>query len=389
MGERVALTGPGSAPVTWMQIGAPIAGDGGTDMVPVFTDEGWFLLVQDASGLSSGMAFHSYDRAVPEGALHSAVVAAGGVSRIHLFDSEGELGGWDVGPDGLTTDLGTSFNLEAPLVAAPAVADVDGDGADDLVLATATRIYGFKPDGVPLTGFPVRFYDLFPLPDTTRVSGPLVVADGTGDGVNEIYFNTTGGHLVGLDATGKLLPQTPLRWGDRHPGGFAVGDSDAGRLLWMSTPGGYTGPPLDRQYVNGRVTAYGLAMAADEASRTSEWRGPVGSSYRRGSSGESKSLGAIAPVTAEVGKAIVYPNPINGDAVTVRFYSGGSRPARVAVYNLEGEEVTRADIPVIAEAVNEHLLPLPGIASGLYLVRLEYEASDGIQIRTLTLAVEK
>ncbi len=86
---------------------------------------------------------------------------------------------------------------------------------------------------------------------------------------------------------------------------------------------------------------------------------------------------------------LLYPNPLAGDAVTVRFFSSGSQAARLTIYNLEGEEVARADIPVTAQVVNEYELPLPGVASGLYLARLEYETTSGMDIRTLTLAVEK
>jgi len=309
--------------------------------------------------------------------------------QLHAFDSEGERGCWLIRTDGSVTDLGPVLGVTEPLVAEPAVADVDGDGRDDLVLATSERIHGVRSDGVSLLGFPVRLYDLFPLPDSTRVSGPVVVADGTGDGVNEIYFNTDGGHLIGLDATGRLLPHTPLRWGDRHTGGMAVGGPPDARHLWLVSPGGYTGPPLDRRFVNGRVMGFGLADSPEEGRRTSEWRGPVGGSYRRGSEGLAKNLGPAAPVAVEMDRVLLYPNPVVDDRVTVRFYSNGSSAARLSIYNLEGEEVARADIPVTAGAVNEFLLPLPGVASGLYLARLEYDAGDGVAIRTLTLAVEK
>ncbi len=257
------------------------------------------------------------------------------------------------------------------------------------MLATAKRIFALRPDGVSLRGFPVRLNDLFPLPDTTRIAGPIVVADGTGDGVNEIYFNTDVGHLIGLSATGKLLPQTPLRWAGRHTGGMAVGGPDDDRVLWLVSPGGYTGPPFGRQLVNGRVIASRLVNALDESSRTSEWLGPVGGAYRRGPQGGAKDLGPAAPVAQEMDKVILYPNPVVGDGVTVRFFSAGNRSARLFIYNLQGEEVAQADIPVDAGTVNEYRMPLPGIASGLYLARLEYDNGNGIEMRTLTLAVEK
>ncbi len=389
LGDPLKITGPGSGPVTGLRVAAPLSGAAGTDMAPVFSGAGWYLVRHDANGLVPAPAFYPYSRVAAEIPRWTAVVAIEGASHLHAFDSEGELGCWRIQPDGSVTDLGGILGVDEPLVAAPAVADVDGDGRDDLVLATSKRIFGLRPDGVSLRGFPVRLYDLFPLPDTTRVSGPLLVADGTGDGVNEIYFNTDGGHLIGLNATGRLLPHTPLRWGDRGTGGMAVGGPDDGRVLWAASTGGYTGPPLDRQFVNGRVMGFHLANAADEASRTSEWRGPAGGAYRRGSEGNAKNLGPAAPVAAEADRVVLYPNPVVGDGVTVRFFSAGSRAARLSIYNLQGEEVAQAEIPVIADSVNEFHLLLPGVASGLYLVRLEYDAGSSVEIRTLTLAVEK
>ncbi|MEN8006435.1 MAG: immune inhibitor A domain-containing protein [Candidatus Krumholzibacteriota bacterium] len=372
-----------------LQVATPIPGTDGTDMVPVISRGGWHLVRQLEDGLGSLPAFHPFVREALELPCRTAVVAVAGGHQLHVFDSAGELGCWRIQPDGAVADAGTVLGVVEPLVTDPAVADVDGDGNDDLVLATAKRILAFRPDGVALRGFPVRFYDLFPLPDMTRIAGPIVVADATGDGVNEIHFNTDGGHLVGLDATGRLLPQMPLRWGDRKTGALAVGGPDDGRVLWLVSPGGYTGPPLERQFVNGRLAAYHLLNAAPEDSRTSEWRGPGGGSYRRGSAGTANSLGAAAPIAAETDRVILYPNPVVSDEVTVRFYSAGSRAAHIWIYNLEGESVAQAEIPVTPGSINEFMLPIPGIASGLYLARLEYDAGSGVEIRTLTLAVEK
>ncbi len=389
LGDPLEITGPKFTPPTGLQVAVPLLDTSGSDMVPVFSDEGWHLVLQDADGLASAPAFFPYSRVAVEIPGLTAVVATEGAYQMYAFDSEGELGAWRIQTDGSVTDLGTILGVDEPLVAVPAVADVDGDGRDDLVLATDKRIFALRPDGVSLRGFPVRLYDLFPLPDSTRVAGPVVVADGTGDGVNEIYFNTDMGHLIGLSATGKLLPHTPLRWAGLRTGGLAVGGPDDGRVLWFVAPGGYSGPPFDRHFVNGRVIASRLADASDEGSRTSEWLGPVGGAYRRGSEGSAKNLGPAAPVTEEMDRVVLYPNPMTGDGVTVRFFSAGSRPARLFIYNLQGEEVARADIPVNAGAINEYRLPLPGIASGLYLGRLEFDTGSGVEMRTLTLAVEK
>jgi len=360
------------------------------DMAAVFTGQGWFVVGHEAAGLTAEPDYVTYGRTPTNPRVWSAVTpTTSGEVLVRAFDGAGELGHWAVAADGTVATRPPLSELDGSLVCAPAVADVDGDGRHDLVLATATRLYGFKDDGIALRGFPVRFTDLYPLADSTRVQGPLVVADGTGDGVNEIFFNTTGGHLVGLSATGRLLGNLPLRWADRAPAGLAVGGQGTERVLWLVSSGGYTNGFLDRIPVNGRVSAYRLTTTATPDGRTSEWLGPGGGVGRTGATGAARALGAVAPVSAEMDQVYLYPNPLSGDDVTIRFFSEGSRDARLAVYNLEGEIVASWQAAVTAQAVNEIVMSLPDVASGLYLARLEFEGTGGREIRTLTLAVER
>ncbi|MDX2474708.1 MAG: VCBS repeat-containing protein, partial [Candidatus Krumholzibacteria bacterium] len=394
LGEGLQLAATPGFPVADMEFSIlPFAGasaEASSDLAAAFTEQGWYLLGQDATGLQTDYTFTAYAEGLsgtPDWVV-SKPLSADEVA-VTAFAASGPLGTWSVSADGTVRSLDTSLNLDGPLVCAPAVADVDGDGRHDMVLATATRIYGYKDDGVALRGFPVKFYDLYPLADSTRVQGPLVVADATGDGINDVFFNTTGGHLLGLNATGQLLNELPLRWGDSQMSGMAVGGTAVDRILWLVSSGGYTDGFLDRIAINGRVNAYGLLPVAADEDRTSEWLGPNGGVARSGPVGQARDLGTSAPASAEKEQVYLYPNPLSADDVKVRFYSQGTRAARLAIYNLEGELVARQEAPVTAGAVNEIVMPLPGIASGLYLARLEFEGTGGLTVRTMTLAVEK
>jgi hypothetical protein len=235
----------------------------------------------------------------------------------------------------------------------------------------------------------VRFADLYPLADSTRIQGPLVVADGTGDGLNDVYFNTTGGHLVGLGPSGRLLAGYPLRWGDRAGAGMAVGGDGVDRLLWLVSGGGYQTGFQDRIAISGRVIGANLLPTAAADQRTSEWLGLGGGSARSGPVGTAQRLDAGSPAAAENNQVYLYPNPLNGDDVTIRFFAAGPRYARVAIFNLEGELVLSRQTPVTAGFVNEVVLPLGNVASGLYVARIEFEGVGGREIRSLTLAVER
>jgi M6 family metalloprotease-like protein len=354
-----------------------------------FLDAG-FVQVRVANGMAQYAGWTDYPT-TSEGTLHSAVLQLDDRDVLWLFDDNGCLAGWNVTPEGGVTN-GELLPITDPLVSEPAVADLDGDGRDDLILLTATHIYGFQASGVPLRGFPVRFFDLFPLDPDTRVTGPAVIVDATGDGVNELFFNTDGGHLVGLNATGRLIDDTPFLWGDTAGAGFAVGQpsSTTGkRHLYLMSQGGYTGEPMDRQFTNGRLVAYELLAAGAGDPVTSGWYGPAGGAMRAGSEGTAQDLGAVAPAAREKNQAYLYPNPASDGEVTVRFYSGGSGQARFELYNLEGEKVSSETFSVDGGQVVEHRFDCSMASSGVYLGRLVYPGSSGNEIRTMTLAVER
>ncbi len=320
------------------------------------------------------------------GPIHSATVANTTGAAVYVFDDNGYV---------KTTESFDGFieefaGLDAPLVCEPAVADLDADGRDDIILATAQRIFAYHGDGVPMRGFPSRLSELFPLPDSTRITGPLVIADATGDGVNEIFYNTTGGHLMGLNASGELLPSLPFRWGDEGTGGLAMSNDTSGNnLLWMVSPGSYATEPFGRNHVNGRVVAYGMGVSAADDAMTSRWMGPMGGSTRSGGEGPPRDLGVLSPLSEEMKRVIMYPNPVHERDVTIRFYAYAAARAQFILYNLQGEEVKRMDFETTAGSINEDRMDVSGLASGLYLGRLIYPGANGTETKTMTLAVER
>ncbi len=360
----------------------PLASAGG-DRLCVATRAGWYLVSADALGLHTA-GFAGFPRTAVGAVRVAAVPLADDRAVVHVFDEQGVLGAWPV--DGANAvSAGRAAVVDGPLVCDPAVADVDGDGLNDLIVATATRVFALKAEGIPLRGWPRRLYDLFPLADTTRVAGPLVVADATGDGRNEIFFNTDGGHLMGLGCDGALLDQLPLRWGDRRQAGLAIGDGASGRLLWLVSGGGYTEPPMARTWVNGRVVAWQL----DRAAGTSEWLGPGGSVARHGPAGAATDLGAGTPAAIDRSEVALFPNPVSGEAVNARFWSDNAGRVHLAVYDLQGELVRAGVFEGAGGQMNQVRLDLPGIASGMYVAVLDYMGAGGRRTRTMTLAVER
>ncbi len=390
VGASLQLVDGQGAPVAASEARLVPGGDGAADRVAVFSGAGWHLAGVDADGWTGTTAWTPYPRAA-SGRVQSAVVPGADGALVHVFDDLGALGSWRLS-GGTIAALPGRPAVTGAVVCEPAVADVDGDGRHDLVVATAERLYGLQADGVPLRGWPRRLSEIFPLADTTRVAGPLVVADGTADGQNEVFFNTDGGHLLALGPDGRLLSQLPVRWGDRRAAGLAIGDdpADGGRLLWLVSGGGYTAPPFGRTWVNGRVAGWRLAAAAGEGvPTTSEWLGAAGGSLRRGPAGQARDLGPATPAAQDRAEVVLFPNPVSSEAVNARFWSDVDGPVRLAVYDLQGELVREGRFVAASAQMNQVRLELPGIASGIYVAVLEYGGADGRRTRTLTLAVER
>ncbi len=272
----------------------------------------------------------------------------------------------------------------------PAVADLDGDGRHDLVFATATHLHARAANGAPLAGYPLELLNQFPLDAGTRLDGGLAVFDADGDGRNEVFATTDGGHLMGWDAEGERLARLPLLWGDHGGSALVVGDHlDGGRVLWLADAGGRVTDASAPNPSGGRAVGY-LPSSAATAGGTSEWLGPQGGARRTGPRGSPTDLGDLSTLVAEQDRFFVYPNPAREDRAVFRYFSPVAGSARLVVYNLEGEEVASLSHDGAAGAVEEIPWSLSGLASGVYLCRLDAPASDGGRTRrVIRLAVER
>ncbi len=305
--------------------------------------------------------------AVAAGGTPRLGVVVDGERRLLLLLGERDLQvvAWDPATGlVLDEDLWTDPLREAPL-APPAVADLDGDGRDDIVLVGPTRVTVLNQAGAVLGGYPLVLADRFPLDPATRWTGACVVLDADGDGGNDLLLATDGGHLLAFDARGRLLPGTPLLFGDRGENGLVAGPESAPDL-WLVVPGGRSTPGIGHRHVDGRVAGWRVAgMTA-----TSAWLGPGGGALRRGTTGTPTAI-AVAPAADVAGADfIVYPNPAGGDAVTFRYTAAVGGEVAITVFDLEGEQVARLRHVGAAGLVQELPWNISTLASGVYMCRL-------------------
>lgn len=123
---------------------------------------------------------------------------------------------------------GTPLKLAGGVTSAPRPADLDGDGAEELLVATGDgAVHALRSDFSELAGWPVRTTALplhlssagfssgaLPGEVHAAVSGAPVVGDLDHDGNLEVVAGDASGRIYAWDGGGNLLPGFPLR---SHP----------------------------------------------------------------------------------------------------------------------------------------------------------------------------
>lgn len=111
--------------------------------------------------------------------------------------------------------LSLADRWEEGWLASPAVADLDGDGQNEIVAARYGKIVVWSPDGALEWS-----YD----PGLGRIWASPIVADFRDDARLEIVFSSRDA-IVMLDAAGAVVPGFPVAWEDELRG-IAAGDVD-------------------------------------------------------------------------------------------------------------------------------------------------------------------
>lgn len=122
---------------------------------------------------------------------------------------------------------GTPLRLGGDLTASPRLADLDDDGADEIVVATGDgEVHALRADFIELPGWPVsttplplhlesRGFASGELPRTVfaSITGTPAVGDLDGDGRLEVVAGDSMGRVYAWNASGELLPGFPVRSG--------------------------------------------------------------------------------------------------------------------------------------------------------------------------------
>jgi LruC domain-containing protein/uncharacterized repeat protein (TIGR01451 family) len=141
---------------------------------------------------------------------------------LHAFHHDGtKLAGWPV-------KAGLDPDKPVRILSKPAVADVDGDGAPEVILALADgKLYVYAANGALEPGWPMSIGDAADLYGSHTIDSSPTVADIDGDGTPEILVGAYDKHVYAYRGNGTLAWRFATR--DVVMSTPAVGDIDPAR----------------------------------------------------------------------------------------------------------------------------------------------------------------
>ncbi|MGE5175451.1 MAG: FG-GAP-like repeat-containing protein, partial [Hyphomicrobiales bacterium] len=309
------------------------------------------------------------------------VVSDGAQGTVHCFDVNGdELPGWPV-------------TIPGTIPGAVAAGDLDGDGYPEVfAVDDQGNAHRWNRNGIEPQGWPVPLAARYGA-TATGTGGSPAVGDLNGDGRSDLLVALSSGVLVGLGADGKAIPGWPIA---SQPG------SDLSPLLLSLDDANHAPDPPGTAWLHvvvgggdGLWNAFQVGARADSALFTTDgisaktpWIG-YGGNRRRTSVLDDPDLAPPAASASALAKGsfYCYPNPARGSDVGVAYTLGdGVGSVTIEILDPLGNLVRRMQGSP-APTQNVARVPLQGLASGVYLVRLEVKRGGSSDVAFQKFAV--
>ncbi len=253
------------------------------------------------------------------------------------------------------------------IYSSPVIADINKDGAMEILFTADNKVYAVNKNGVVLDNFP------FSAAGVDKISSGISVADINNDGIYDVIFGTADGRVYAYGTNGKMVPGFPLLTGKEikstpaiinSGGNFGIAAySQDGYLYGWKTEWAYDlTRVLWKNYLKDRENSdYGTFLFTPTAS------------------------GPCLPKD----KFYNWPNPVYGKTTNIRYYLGGAANGiKIKIMDLSGELVTTLTGTTNAGFDNEVVWDVSAVQSGIYIGVIEMDGGCG-ETASIKIAVVK
>ncbi len=275
--------------------------------------------------------------------------------------------------ENLTILPGFPVDFSDSISSSPALGDIDGDGFLEIVFTGDNKLWAFNYNGTPATNFPITLN----APQSLGVlSSSPILADIDNDKKVELLFGSPQREVLAYNRDGLLLSGFPLSCGDTV--------ASAGIVLDLNQNGT---PELGFAAQDGQVYFFSLSTTFDTGSIF--W-GMLGENAAHTNSFPSGSLPSVpGPAEFLVSNSVYsYPNPAQRQA-TIRYSLTQAAEVKIKILDLAGSVVDEISTSGQAQTDNEYVWDCSGVASGVYLCRLEADSQNSKKVAFCKIAIVK
>ncbi len=341
----------------------------------------YYVLRETAGGvsLSREQANSSgWATSLPVGSYFSPVTGdldRNGVEDVLVIGQSGYVSAYDSLGNLLS---GFPVNLGEAISSKPVLGDIDGDGFLEILFGGENKVWALNYNGTVATDFPIVIGKSTPV---GPVSTAPILVDINADGRTDVLVGSPGREILAYSSSVYKLNGFPLSTAAEVLTSGAIVNFDR-------NPGNDTEREIAFPAEDGFVYLWNITASFDESKNF--W---MMENFDAQHSNHFPSAKLPSPPIAGVDilpseKFYAYPNPASSQA-TVRFYSNYDCQVELKFFDLAGNLIEAHQTSGQAFTDNEFNWNCSGIASGVYLCRIEAKSGGRSQTQFCKIAVVK